>query len=142
MDIALLALRLILLATLYLFLAAVLVLLAVDLGHRRRTSTGTPVEGRLVVVASEAPEIVAGAIFGLQRLTSIGRSPDNVVVVPDTFTSSRHSLLAWREGQWWLEDQGSRNNTFLNGHPITEPTVVSTGDLIGVGKTQFRLELG
>jgi pSer/pThr/pTyr-binding forkhead associated (FHA) protein len=50
-------------------------------------------------------------------------------------------LLTLREGQWWLEDQGSRNGTLLNGTRIAGPTVVSAGDVIGVGRTQLKLEL-
>jgi pSer/pThr/pTyr-binding forkhead associated (FHA) protein len=40
-----------------------------------------------------------------------------------------------------LEDQNSRNGTQLNGERISDPTVVSTGDVIGVGRTQLKLEL-
>ncbi|MDY7018754.1 MAG: FHA domain-containing protein, partial [Chloroflexota bacterium] len=31
-------------------------------------------------------------------------------------------MLTWREGQWWLEDQGSRNGTMLNDIYIKGPT--------------------
>jgi pSer/pThr/pTyr-binding forkhead associated (FHA) protein len=40
-----------------------------------------------------------------------------------------------------LEDQASRNGTLLNGTRLTGPTVVSAGDVIGVGLTQLKLEL-
>jgi pSer/pThr/pTyr-binding forkhead associated (FHA) protein len=50
-------------------------------------------------------------------------------------------LLSWKEEQWWLEDQGSRNGTLLNGTRIVDPTVVSTGDVIGIGRTELKLEL-
>ncbi|MEA3341299.1 MAG: FHA domain-containing protein, partial [Chloroflexota bacterium] len=57
------------------------------------------------------------------------------------YASTQHTLLTWREGQWWLEDQGSRNGTRLNSARISSPTVVSTGDVIGVGHTELKLEL-
>jgi pSer/pThr/pTyr-binding forkhead associated (FHA) protein len=81
-----------------------------------------------------------GTVFPLRTVNSLGRSPANTVVIPDTYASSQHALLAQREGQWWLEDRNSRNGTLLNGGRIEEPTIVSSGDLIGVGRTQLRLE--
>jgi len=86
--------------------------------------------------------IAAGTIFPLQPVTSIGRSPDNTVLIPDIYVSAQHALLAWREGQWWLEDRGSKNGTLLNGVRISGPTVVSTGDIIGVGQVRLKLVIG
>jgi pSer/pThr/pTyr-binding forkhead associated (FHA) protein len=79
--------------------------------------------------------------FPLQPVTSIGRSPANTIVIPDTYASSQHALLTWREGRWWLRDRDSRNGTLLNAKPVEEPTVVATGDVIGVGQTKIRLEI-
>jgi pSer/pThr/pTyr-binding forkhead associated (FHA) protein len=74
-------------------------------------------------------------------VTSIGRSPSNTVVIADTYASSQHALLAWREGHWWLEDRESRNGTRLNGELVEEPRLVSTGDVIRLGQTKLRLEV-
>jgi pSer/pThr/pTyr-binding forkhead associated (FHA) protein len=143
MDILLLVLRLLLAGLLYVFLGAIFLLLWRDL--RRATverETASP-SGQLVVVetvAEEAPELAVGTVFPLRTVNSLGRSPANTVVIPDTYASSQHALLAQREGQWWLEDRNSRNGTLLNGGRIEEPTIVSSGDLIGVGRTQLRLE--
>jgi pSer/pThr/pTyr-binding forkhead associated (FHA) protein len=143
MDILLLVLRLLLAGLLYVFLGAIFLLLWRDL--RRATverETASP-SGHLVVVetvAEEAPELAVGTVFPLRTVNSLGRSPANTVVIPDTYASSQHALLAQREGQWWLEDRNSRNGTLLNGGRIEEPTIVSSGDLIGVGRTQLRLE--
>ena len=82
-----------------------------------------------------------GTTFPLQPITSIGRSPANTILIPDTYASAQHTLLTWREGQWWLEDRGSRNGTVLNDVRINGPTVVSAGDIIGVGRTQLKLEV-
>ena len=50
-------------------------------------------------------------------------------------------LLAWRDGQWWLEDLGSRNGTVLNDAPLSDPTVISAGDVLTIGGVQLKLEL-
>ena len=145
MDILLLVLRLVLAGLLYAFLGAVLIMLWRDL---RRGTTERPdsrPESRLVVLdgAAESTDgLASGTAFPLQPVTSIGRSPSNAVVIPDTYASSQHALLTWREGQWWLEDRNSRNGTRLNGKPVAEPTLVSAGDVIAVGRTKLKLEVG
>ncbi|MGD2179110.1 MAG: FHA domain-containing protein [Anaerolineae bacterium] len=143
MDILLLVLRLLLAGLLYAFLGAVLLLLWRDLTQATTQRETAQPRSHLVVVETageQASEPAMGTVFPLRAVTSIGRSPTNTVVIPDTYASSQHALLAEREGQWWLEDRNSRNGTMLNGGRIEEPTVVSTGDVIGVGRTQLRLE--
>ncbi len=143
MDILLLVLRLLLAALLYTFLGAVLLMLWRDLRQAAVERQVARPGGRLVVLdgSGEADGgLVDGTAFSLQPVTSIGRSPTNTVVIPDTYASSQHALLTWREGQWWLEDRNSRNGTRLNGRRVEEPTLVSAGDVIGVGRTRLKLE--
>ncbi len=141
MEEVLLALRFLLAALLYAFLVAVAWILWRDL--RRATWGGRPQPvGRLVVVEAGAADLEVGAAFSLQEVTSLGRAPSNRVHLSDPYVSAHHALLTWRDGRWWLEDLGSRNGTTLNGEPVTRPTVVSTGDLIGVGRVVLRLEEG
>jgi hypothetical protein len=84
---------------------------------------------------------VIGASFPLLPLTSLGRSPVNTIVLNDTFCSQEHALVTWRGGQWWLEDRRSSNGTLLNGEAIAEPVVVSSGDVIGIGRVRLKIEL-
>jgi hypothetical protein len=142
MDILLLALRLLLTILLYAFLTAALFLLWRDL--RQAAGSGETVRvagGRLIVLDSVGEGLVEGTGFPLRPVTSIGRSLVNTIPIPDSYASGQHTLLVWREGQWWVEDQDSRNGTLLNGTRIDGPTVVSAGDVIGVGRTQLKLEL-
>lgn len=144
MDILLLILRLLLVVILYAFLGAVLLMLWRDL-RRSTAERATPrPKGQLVVLhvpddESDAP--APGTIFPLQPITSIGRSPSNTIVIPDTYASAQHALVTRREGQWWLEDRNSRNGTLLNGMRVSDPIVVSAGDVIGVGRTELKLEV-
>jgi pSer/pThr/pTyr-binding forkhead associated (FHA) protein len=141
MDILLLVLRVLLAILLYAFLAAVLLTVWRDLRQTTAGQEATRRGGQLIVLKTADEALEAGVVFPLQTVTSIGRSPGNTIVVSDTYASSQHALLSWRAGQWWLEDQGSRNGTLLNEVRITGPTVVSAGDVIGVGRTQLKLEL-
>ena len=142
LDVALFVLRLILAALLYAFLAAALWILRRDLAaaaqevaaRRRRY-------GRLIVIAGEDGDLAPGSQFPLLPVTSMGRSPTNTITLSDSYASAEHALLIYRGGQWWLQDQGSRNGTLLNGIPVTQPIVVSAGDIIGVGRVKLKLEL-
>lgn len=143
MDILLLVLRLLLAGLLYAFLGAVLILLWRDFRHATTERGATPSTGHLVVLQTggdETGEPALGTRYPLRPVTSIGRAPANTVVIPDTYASSQHALLVQREGQWWLEDRNSRNGTTLNGQRIQASVIVSSGDVIGVGRTQLKLE--
>lgn len=142
MDILLLALRIVLALLLYAFLAAIFVMLWRDLRRATAERESTRRPGRLILLEGPDEEVLdEGAAFPLQPVTSLGRSPANTVPISDTYASAQHALLTWRDGQWWLEDRGSRNGTLLNETPISGPTVISSGDIIGVGRLSFKLEL-
>ena len=141
MDILLLILRLLLAILLYAFLVTVLLMVWRDLRQATTTPKTSHRSGELVILQTTDEALETGTAFPLQPITSIGRAPSNTIIVSDTYASSQHALLTWREGQWWLEDQGSRNGTLLNDTRITVPTVVSAGDVIGIGRTQLKLEL-
>lgn len=140
MEVLLLVLRLVAGALLLLFVAAVLVMLWRDF-RAAALALGEPgrQRGRLVVVRGEGVRV--GTAFTLLPLTSLGRAPTNTVVLNDSFCSQEHAWIMRRDGQWWLEDRGSSNGTRLNGERITEAVVLSSGDVIGIGRLELRVEL-
>lgn len=96
--------------------------------------------GTLRVIANEGDEPVVGALFPLLPVTSIGRGSTNTIVLPTGFASAEHVLISRRNGQWWLQDQESRNGTFLNEARVEGTAVISPGDIITVGGTQLKIE--
>ncbi len=141
MDILLLILRVLLAILLYAFLTAILVMVWRDVRQATISRESIRPGGQLTVLQTTDEAIEVGTTFALQLVTSIGRLSNNTITISDTYASSQHALLSWKEGQWWLEDQGSRNGTLLNETRIVDPTVVSTGDVIGIGRTKLKLEL-
>jgi hypothetical protein len=135
-------LRVVIALLLYAFLGALLWMVWRDF---KATSARLDVSqrrlGQLVVVASEDADVPIGRAFPLYALTTLGRAPTNSVVLSDSAASGEHALIARRGSQWWLEDRQSRNGTSLNGQPVEVPVVVSTGDIIGVGRVRLKLEL-
>lgn len=85
--------------------------------------------------------VLTGDIYPLLFTTSLGRSLTNTIYVDDTFASSEHALITRRNGQWWLEDRNSRNGTTLNGMLVTRSMVITHGDLIGIGRMRYRVDL-
>ena len=76
----------------------------------------------------------AGETFAPQgEKTTIGRSPECGIFLDDVTVSRRHAVLAERDGQFWIEDLGSLNGTFLNRKRI-ESSPVADGDELQIGK--------
>jgi hypothetical protein len=67
-------------------------------------------------------------------LNTLGRAPDNDVVVPDEFISRRHCTIVihLHNGQCEVHDTASKNGTFLNGLKLAAPSVIRAGDEIRV----------
>jgi hypothetical protein len=98
--------------------------------------------GRLLVLEDQdGAATPTTKAYPLLPLTSLGRSPTNTIIIEDTFASGEHALIALRNGVWWLEDRQSRNGTTLNGIAVTEPVIITDGDILGIGGLQFRVEL-
>jgi predicted component of type VI protein secretion system len=57
----------------------------------------------------------------------------------DKTISARHARLAYHHSQWWVEDLGSKNGTYLNHERITQPVVVTAGDELRCGQVALRV---
>lgn len=129
-----------------LLLALLMVLFRMLWRDYRRTGVDFELQrrryGSLIELRSiDGQYMLTGETYPLLPITSLGRSPTNTIPINDTFASSDHALLTLRNGQWWLEDRNSRNGTLLNDRPVTQPTVITQGDIIGIGQIRLRLEL-
>ncbi len=80
----------------------------------------------------------AGRIVALpHQMVSIGRAPDNDVVVGDPATSGHHGRIDVRGGGFWISDLGSTNGTLVNGEPVIERQLTD-GDMIAIGQNTIR----
>ena len=64
----------------------------------------------------------------------IGRDPACGFILDEQTISGRHARLSHHHGQWWIEDLGSTNGTFLNQSPISTPMVIVSGDELCFGQ--------
>ena len=71
------------------------------------------------------------------RIT-VGRLPDNDVVLDDLLVSRHHAVLECVGGTWRVRDAGRANGTYLNGQRVAAAELVK-GDLIGIGHASLQL---
>lgn len=67
---------------------------------------------------------------------TIGRLPDNAVVIDNPAVSGHHARVFHEGNRVILEDLRSTNGTFVNGRPVTRH-VLQHGDAVLVGKHQI-----
>ena len=72
---------------------------------------------------------------------SIGRDPENDVVVDTDSVSRRHALIEVEGQERYIVDQGSTNGTYLND-ALIERAQLRTGDLLKIGDTIFKFLCG
>lgn len=88
--------------------------------------------------------VTHGALTGTRisldgRPILIGRADDSTLVLDDDFASTRHARLSFTAGDWFVEDLGSTNGTYLDRAKVTGPTRVPLGVPIRIGKTVIEL---
>ncbi|HEY9389262.1 MAG TPA: FHA domain-containing protein [Mycobacteriales bacterium] len=93
---------------------------------------------RVLVVTSGS---LAGTRISLgEQPVMIGRANDSTLVLTDDYASSHHARLTQREGNWYVEDLGSTNGTYLDRDKVTGPTPIPPGTPIRIGKTVIELQ--
>ena len=89
--------------------------------------------------------VVTGGALAGTRITlgeapiTIGRAEDSTLVITDDYASARHARLVPRAGQWYVEDLGSTNGTYLDRSKVTAPTPIPLGVPIRIGRTSLEL---
>ena len=69
----------------------------------------------------------------------IGRGNDAAIKLDDDYVSTRHARIAASGDQWFVEDLGSTNGTYIGTVRITQPTTITLGTQVRIGKTILEL---
>ncbi len=156
-DLLIFLLRLALVVSLYLVVAAVLLALRRQL---QQSPAGSPGQGagereslaaaqgalaeqasaQLTLVAAAPVDGPPGRVVLLNGSTTIGRRPACDVVLCDDSVSGLHARLTYHRGAWQIEDLGSTNGTFVNGHRLRRPAALASGDVIRIGMAVWRFD--
>jgi pSer/pThr/pTyr-binding forkhead associated (FHA) protein len=105
---------------------------------------GTRSPGRQIRTAARYLVVTDGALAGT-RITLgtqpvlIGRADDSTLVLTDDYASTRHARLSQRGPDWYVEDLGSTNGTYLDRSKVTTAIRVPLGTPVHVGKTVIEL---
>ena len=67
----------------------------------------------------------------------IGRSPVCDFQITDETVSSKHVRVFFSHNQWWVEDFGSSNGSFLNEVLVKTAIVLTSGDQLRLGKIKI-----
>ncbi|MEO6792503.1 MAG: FHA domain-containing protein [Mycobacterium sp.] len=90
------------------------------------------------LVVTEGP--LTGARIALSdQPVLVGRADDSTLVLTDDYSSARHARLSQRGSEWYVEDLGSTNGTYLDRVKVTTAVRVPIGTPIRIGKTAIEL---
>lgn len=148
-SVVLLALRIGLLALLWIFILVALGAMRRDANKAAAVSAspsvGSKSSGPRKKETPRQIAIVEGPLRGshmdLGTLEDIvlGRANDCDFVTGDDYSSAHHSRLFRRGSDWFIEDLESRNGTSVDGVRIDQPERVGVGTDIKMGRTTVRL---
>jgi len=89
-------------------------------------------EGAALVIRAGGGRVGESFPLNADRMT-IGRRPDSDIFLDDVTVSRDHALLVRRSGDYYLDDLGSLNGTYVNRSRI-ETHHLQDGDELQVGK--------
>ncbi len=87
----------------------------------------------LLLLKKNVPQVK----FSLSNTSTIGRSSECEIQVPDLKTSRRHALIYINGPDYCLKDLESENGTYLNGKCIHSLVKIKDGDEIQIGDHVF-----
>ena len=95
-------------------------------GYAVRITKGLPLDGR----------------FPIDGVVTVGRGPENTIDLVDARVSRKHIELRRGTDGVLLEDLGSTNGTLVNGERVTGERRLAPGDVVALGDTELRVEVG
>ncbi|MEM7800981.1 MAG: protein kinase, partial [Chloroflexota bacterium] len=118
----------------------------------RDPPSGQPIRDKGAEVSSENPlttyalyieaeNQVPSQVPLSKELVTIGRSPDNDIVLSEDGVSRYHTRLLIEDSQWKVVDLGGMNGTYLNGQRLRphQSTPIDLNDQLEIEKYSFRL---
>lgn len=144
MDYLLFGLRILLVIALYAFLGLVLFFLIRETRSATQavTTTAAPIAATLIELPANTTDSSRPArTYKLVADAWIGRDPNCLIRVNDTFASAQHAHIMWvnQTAAWWIEDK-SLNGTLINGARIVR-AMLNDDDVIRIGDAAYQFKL-
>ncbi len=144
------AIRLGLLAMLWAFVFSIVGVLRSDLYGTRTIARGAARSGGAPVARPAKRRgpthvaVVDGQMRGItvplaESGVLIGRNPECSLVLSDEFASGRHARIYPEGDQWFIDDLGSTNGTFVGHQRIGEHVALMEGSRVRIGTTVLEV---
>lgn len=88
------------------------------------------------IILSKGDKVLREIALCKERMT-IGRRPDNDIVIEDLAISGEHAVIETRNGDSILEDLNSTNGTQVNGQPV-QKHFLQDGDVVDLARFRIR----
>ncbi len=95
---------------------------------------------RLRQLKALEPSALRGRSYPLSDEVTLGRAAGCQVPLDDAYASQVHARVFQRDGQWYVEDLGSTNGTYLNRRRVAGPMVISRRDKLQIGNTVLEMQ--
>ncbi len=79
--------------------------------------------------------------YSIYGNATIGRGKASDICIKEDYISAKHAHIWFEDGEWYLEDLGSRNGTAVNGQRIRDVVILDPEDIISFGGLNFVFEL-
>jgi pSer/pThr/pTyr-binding forkhead associated (FHA) protein len=70
---------------------------------------------------------------------TLGRGGDSTIRLDDDYVSTRHARFVTNGEEWFIEDMGSTNGTYIGSTRVTRATAITPGTSVRMGKTVVEL---
>jgi DNA-binding NtrC family response regulator len=107
-----------------------------DQSRRDALPDGPALPGVALVFARGASCLETVPIDGL---LTVGRSSENRLVLDDARVSRHHAEVRFDGARWTVRDLGSRNRTFVDGHPVVGIHKAHDHAAVAIGNTLLLL---
>lgn len=88
------------------------------------------------------PRFAGAAYSCMGEKTTVGRAPDNTLIIEDPSVSAHHCEILVHGTEVIVRDLGSRNGTLVNGARLTnQQAPVVHGARLQLGQVQARVEI-
>lgn len=86
-----------------------------------------------------------GKIYACRILDKIviGRNPAccDIAIPTDNAVSERHCEISYTDNRFYIRDTGSSNGTSINGCIVGSVTQIRPGDMVKIGRAEYRITL-
>jgi len=137
-GIVLLILRLLMVVALYAFLGWAVYTLWRDMKRQSDLIEARKIPA--IIVQVEMEDQIGSHSYSVSELV-IGRDQTCDLVLDANTVSAEHARLSYHHQNWWLEDLGSRNGTYLNLERVTTAAILVSGDELQIGQVLINISI-